>query len=86
MFTSISLLNKMIIKDKSTAQAKFTLPNEGSRQHSGAWSVAICQLWSNRLLSAGAHVVAGYPFAQVLVLEKANSSRTPVAAFFRVVG
>lgn len=36
MFPSLSLLNKMVIKDNGVLQTNFTLPNEGSTQHSGA--------------------------------------------------
>lgn len=35
MFPTLSLLNKMVIKDNTALQTKFTLPNEGSRQHDG---------------------------------------------------
>jgi len=35
MFTSLSLLNKMVIKDNSALQTKFTLANKGSGQHGG---------------------------------------------------
>lgn len=46
MFSSLSLSNKIVIKDKSRTQNKYTLPNESSMQYSGVWSMAVCQMWT----------------------------------------
>lgn len=50
MFTSLSLLNKMIMKDNRALLTKFTLPNEGSTVDCEAWQTAKYEVMAPKCL------------------------------------